>query len=66
MSDVGIIKPLRKRIADLEEINNSHKKLNGELQKVIQQKDEEIKDLKNKTVQLGFDKIELLKNGGQL
>ena len=66
MSEIGIIKPLRQRIADLEEINKEHQKINGELQKVIQQKDKEIKKLKDQTVQLGFDKIELLKNGGQL
>jgi hypothetical protein len=35
MSDMGIIKPLRQRIADLEEINKEHQKINGKLQQEI-------------------------------
>tara|TARA_R110002012_G_C11496304_1_gene596789 strand:+ start:247 stop:435 length:189 start_codon:yes stop_codon:yes gene_type:complete len=45
MSDQGIIKPLRQRIKDLETINDSHQKKNGELRVEIQEKDKKIKDL---------------------
>jgi predicted RNase H-like nuclease (RuvC/YqgF family) len=45
MSDVGIIKPLRQRIKDLEEINEAHQKKNGQLRVEIQEKDKKIKEL---------------------
>ena len=45
MSEQGIIKPLRQRIADLEEINKSHQKKNGQLRVEIQDKDKKIKEL---------------------
>ena len=38
MSDMGIIKPLRQRIKDLEEINEAHQKKNGHLRVEIQDK----------------------------
>ena len=44
-SEQGIIKPLRQRIADLEEINKSHQKKNGQLRVEIQNKDKKIKEL---------------------
>tara|TARA_R100001163_G_C5042198_1_gene180105 strand:+ start:118 stop:309 length:192 start_codon:yes stop_codon:yes gene_type:complete len=44
-SEQGIIKPLRQRIADLEEINKSHQKKNGQLRVEIQDKDKKIKEL---------------------
>ena len=46
MSDMGIIKPLRQRIKDLEEINEAHQKKNGQLRVEIQEKDKKIKELK--------------------
>jgi len=63
MSDSGIIIPLRERIKDLEVINLAHQKKNGQLRQEIQDKDKEIKDLKQQTIQLGLDKFELIKNG---
>tara|TARA_X000001388_G_C2218481_1_gene118225 strand:- start:812 stop:1000 length:189 start_codon:yes stop_codon:yes gene_type:complete len=45
MSEQGIIKPLRQRIADLEEINVAHQKKNGQLRVEIQEKDKKIKEL---------------------
>ena len=45
MSDMGIIKPLRQRIKDLEEINEAHQKKNGQLRVEIQDKDKIIKEL---------------------
>jgi hypothetical protein len=45
MSDMGIIKPLRDRVRDLEEINNEHQKKNGQLRVEIQEKDKKIKEL---------------------
>ena len=63
MSDTGIIIPLRERIKDLEIINSAHQKKNGQLRQEIQDKDNEIKDLKQQTIQLGLDKFELIKNG---
>ena len=45
MSDMGIIKPLRQRIKDLEEINEAHQKKNGQLRVEIQEKDIKIKEL---------------------
>ena len=44
-SEQGIIKPLSQRIADLEEINKSHQKKNGQLRVEIQDKDKKIKEL---------------------
>ena len=66
MSDSGIIIPLRARIKDLETINEAHQKKNGQLRQEIQDKDLEIKKLKQETIQLGLDKFELIKNGGEL
>ena len=45
MSDMGIIKPLRDRVRDLEEINNAHQKKNGQLRVEIQDKDKKINEL---------------------
>ena len=45
MSDMGIIKPLRQRIKDLEEINEAHQKKNGQLRVEIQEKDKKINEL---------------------
>ena len=45
MSDMGIIKPLRQRIKDLEEINEAHQKKNGQLRVEIQEKNNKIKEL---------------------
>jgi len=45
MSDMGIIKPLRERVRDLEEINLAHQKKNGQLRQEIQDKDKLIKEL---------------------
>ena len=45
MSNMGIIKPLRQRIEDLEEINEAHQKKNGQLRVEIQEKDKKIKEL---------------------
>ena len=41
----GIVKPLRERVRDLENINKQHQKLNGELQQQISQKDKKIEEL---------------------
>jgi len=45
MSDMGIIKPLRDRVRDLETINEAHQKKNGQLRVEIQDKDKIIKEL---------------------
>ena len=45
MSDVGIIKPLRDRVRDLEEINNAHQKKNGQLRVEIKEKNKQIEEL---------------------
>tara|TARA_R100000995_G_scaffold4524_1_gene2314 strand:- start:834 stop:1022 length:189 start_codon:yes stop_codon:yes gene_type:complete len=45
MSDMGIIKPLRDRVRDLETINEVHQKENGQLRVEIQDKDKIIKEL---------------------
>ena len=45
MSDMGIIKPLRDRVRDLEVINEAHQKKNGQLRVEIQDKDKIIKEL---------------------
>tara|TARA_R100000329_G_scaffold128413_1_gene107206 strand:- start:2658 stop:2921 length:264 start_codon:yes stop_codon:yes gene_type:complete len=41
----GIVKPLRERVRDLEEINEAHQKKNGELRVEIQNKDKKIEEL---------------------
>ena len=46
MSDMGIIKPLRDRVRDLEEINSAHQKKNGQLRQEIQDKNKLIEELK--------------------
>ena len=48
MSDMGIIKPLRQRIKDLEQINNDHQKMNGNLQIEIKKKNKIIEKLEEK------------------
>ena len=48
MSDMGIIKPLRDRVRDLEVINEAHQKKNGQLRQEIQDKDKIIKELTEK------------------
>ncbi len=48
MSDMGIIKPLRERVRDLENINEEHRKKNGQLRQEIQDKDKIIKELTEK------------------
>ena len=45
MSDVGIIKPLRDRVRDLETINEAHQKENGQLRVEIQEKNKKIEEL---------------------
>ena len=45
MSDMGIIKPLRDRVRDLEVINKAHQKKNGQLRVEIQEKDKKINEL---------------------
>jgi len=45
MSDMGIIKPLRDRVRDLEVINDAHQKKNGQLRVEIQEKDKKINEL---------------------
>ncbi len=42
---MGIIKPLRDRVRDLETINEVHQKENGQLRVEIQDKDKIIKEL---------------------
>jgi archaellum component FlaC len=41
----GIVKPLRERVKDLEEINEAHQKKNGQLRVEIQNKDKKIEEL---------------------
>ena len=45
MSDMGIIKPLRDRVRDLETINEVHQKKNGQLRVEIQEKNKQIEEL---------------------
>lgn len=45
MSDQGIIKPLRDRVRDLEQINDAHQKKNGQLRVEIQEKNKQIEEL---------------------
>ena len=45
MSDMGIIKPLRDRVRDLEVINEAHQKKNGQPRVEIQDKDKKINEL---------------------
>ena len=45
MSDMGIIKPLRDRVRDLEVINEAHQKKNGQLRVEIQDKNKLIEEL---------------------
>ena len=45
MSDMGIIKPLRDRVRDLEVINEANQKKNGQLREEIQDKDKKINEL---------------------
>ena len=61
-SEQGIIKPLRQRIADLEEINKSHQKKNGQLRVEIQDKDKKIKELEEQIT----NPTKKLREGGQL
>tara|TARA_B100000683_G_C12234624_1_gene450567 strand:- start:52 stop:252 length:201 start_codon:yes stop_codon:yes gene_type:complete len=44
----GIIKPLRQRIKDLEEINNYHQKENGNLRNQLSEKQKTIEELLEK------------------
>jgi len=48
MSDMGIIKPLRDRVRDLEVINEAHQKKNGQLRVEIQDKNKLIEELTEK------------------
>ena len=48
MSDMGIIKPLRDRVRDLEVINEEHRKKNGQLRVEIQDKNKLIEELTEK------------------
>ena len=48
MSDMGIIKPLRDRVRDLEVINEAHQKKNGQLRVEIQEKNKKIEELTEK------------------
>ena len=41
----GIVKPLRERVRDLEEINEAHQKKNGQLRVEIQNKNKKIEEL---------------------
>lgn len=41
----GIIKPLRQRVRDLEEINDYHQKDNGKLRKELDEKQKKIDEL---------------------
>ena len=41
----GIVKPLRERVKDLEEINKAHQKKNGQLRVEIQNKNKKIEEL---------------------
>ena len=44
----GIVKPLRQRISDLEEINKEHQKINGKLQQEVNDKNKKIEELMEK------------------
>tara|TARA_R100001440_G_scaffold30343_2_gene48720 strand:- start:3807 stop:3995 length:189 start_codon:yes stop_codon:yes gene_type:complete len=48
MSDMGIIKPLRNRIRDLEQINKEHQKLVGNLQTQLKDKNKKIDELQER------------------
>ena len=48
MSDMGIIKPLRDRVRDLEQINKEHQKLVGNLQTQLKDKDKKIDELQER------------------
>ena len=48
MSDMGIIKPLRDRVRDLEQINKEHQKLVGNLQSQLKDKDKKIDELQER------------------
>ena len=48
VSDMGIIKPLRDRVRDLEVINEAHQKKNGQLRVEIQDKNKLIEELTEK------------------
>ena len=45
---MGIIKPLRDRVRDLEVINEAHQKKNGQLRVEIQDKNKLIEELEEK------------------
>ena len=45
---MGIIKPLRDRVRDLENINEEHRKKNGQLRVEIQDKNKLIEELEEK------------------
>ncbi len=61
MGDMGIIKPLRDRVRDLEVINEAHQKKNGQLRVEIQDKDKKINErieiIKSPTKSM-LDKVE--------
>tara|TARA_R100000697_G_scaffold1387_3_gene3080 strand:+ start:378 stop:566 length:189 start_codon:yes stop_codon:yes gene_type:complete len=48
MSDMGIIKPLRDRIRDLEQINKEHQKLVGNLETQLKDKNKKIDELQER------------------
>ena len=48
MSDMGIIKPLRDRVRDLEQINKEHQKLVGNLQTQLKDKNKKIDELQER------------------
>jgi len=48
VSDMGIIKPLRDRVRDLEVINEAHQKKNGQLRVEIQEKNKKIDEPKER------------------
>lgn len=73
MTEEGIIIPLRQRIKDLEEINHSHQKKNGQLRveiqekdKIINEKNKQISDLKKKLTDMGLERIQAMREKGHL
>tara|TARA_R100001591_G_scaffold215_5_gene425 strand:- start:387 stop:575 length:189 start_codon:yes stop_codon:yes gene_type:complete len=48
MSDIGIIKPLRDRVRDLEQINKEHQKLVGNLETQLKDKNKKIDELQER------------------
>ena len=48
MSDMGIIKPLRDRVRDLEQINKEHQKLVGNLETQLKDKNKKIDELQER------------------